>query len=228
MASVDEAYDGADGARLRAWRGLLNPAELERHERYHFEASKREFLITRVLVRTVLSRYTGRAAESLAFEPNPYGRPEISVPKLDTPLRFNLSNTYGLVVCLVSGAREGGVDVEDTTRRGETVDIADHFFAPSEVTALRALPPGAQRDRFFDYWTLKESYIKARGMGLALPLDQFAFDIDGPEIRIRIDPRLQDDERSWEFRLLSPTPRYRLATALRGAGIELKTFQADL
>jgi 4'-phosphopantetheinyl transferase len=147
---------------------------------------------------------------------------------LDKPLLFNLSNTPGLAVCLVSGAREGGVDVEDTERPGEKIEIADRFFAPSEVTALRALPKEAQRDRFFDYWTLKEAYIKARGMGLAIPLDQFAFDVAGPTIRIWIDSRLSDDAGSWEFALSSPTSRHRLAVALRGRGVVLRTARWEL
>jgi 4'-phosphopantetheinyl transferase len=222
---VDEAYDET---RLREWRGLLSPAELERHGRYHFEHGRLEYLVTRVLVRTVLGRYAGVSPASLRFESNAYGRPEIVHPRLDPPLRFNLSNTRGLVVCLVSGAREGGIDVEDTTGGTEALGIADHFFAPSEVASLRPLHPLDQKVRFFELWTLKEAYIKARGLGLALPLQQFAFELDGGGIRIRIDPRLADDERSWQFRLLSLTPRHRVAVAIRCESIVLKTMAANL
>src|SRR6185436_18685723 len=91
-------------------------------------------------------------------------------------LHFNLTNTRGLVACAVSVAHaEVGVDAEALDRSGETVAIADRYFSTEEVRALRALPESAQRQRFFAYWTLKESYIKARGLGLRLPLDQFSF-----------------------------------------------------
>jgi 4'-phosphopantetheinyl transferase len=222
---VDEAYDET---RLRKWRSLLSPEELERHGRYAFEHGRLEYLVTRVLVRTVLGRYAGVSPVSLRFESNGYGRPEIVHPRLAPPLYFNLSNTHGLVVCLVSGAREGGVDVEDTTGGTAALGIADHFFAPSEVASLRLLHPLAQKERFFELWTLKEAYIKARGLGLALPLQQFAFELDGEGVRIRIDPRLADDERSWQFQLLSLTPRHRVAVAIRGESIVLKTMAANL
>ena len=75
--------------------------------------------------------------------------------------------------------REVGVDVEHIGRH-LTHDIAGRFFAPNEVTDLRTLPEDDQQRVFFDYWTLKEAYIKARGFGLALPLGDFAFKLNPP------------------------------------------------
>src|SRR6185295_18612851 len=120
--------------------------------------------------RTTLSHYAAVDPTAWQFARNRRGRPEISGPLGVAPLRFNLSNTAGLIACLVTLGVDVGVDVEDTHRRGETVRIANRFFSASEVAALEALPPERQRQRFFEYWTLKESYIKARGMGLAIPL----------------------------------------------------------
>ncbi len=135
------------------------------------------------------------------------------------PIRFNLSNTRGLIACLVALDRDVGVDVEDTERASSAVDIADRFFSPGEVRALRALPQERQRARFFEYWTLKESYIKARGMGLAIPLDQFSFHLDdGPAIGISFDPRLGDDRSAWQFALYQPSARHTMAAAIRSGG----------
>jgi 4'-phosphopantetheinyl transferase len=80
-----------------------------------------------------------------------------------------------------------------------------------------------QRDRFFRVWTLKESYIKARGMGLALPLDGFEFTFQKepgiePKITIRIDAALSDEADSWTFRSLAPSDTHRLALAVRSHG----------
>ena len=139
-------------------------------------------------------------------------------------LRFNLSNTYGLIACAVTLDRELGVDVEDTERPGETVSIADGFFSRQEIAALRALPPDRQRSRFFDYWTLKEAYIKARGMGLAIPLDQFSFSLDdGPRIGVAFDPALGDDASTWQFEQFALSPRHRTSAAVRrGPGPDLR------
>lgn len=200
---------------LAAYEALLTPEERARKQRYYFEKNRHEYLITRALVRSVLSRYAPVKPAAWAFSANEWGCPSIASPEA-TGLRFNLSNTRGLVCCLVARDRDIGIDVEDVEREGETVAIADRFFSPSEVEELHAQPEAARRPRFFDYWTLKEAYIKARGMGLAIPLDQFSFRIAaGRPIGIAFDPRLEDDATSWQFEQLRPTPSHLISLALR-------------
>ncbi len=219
--------DEIEDARLfTAYEALLSPEERARRDRYRFEHSRREMVFTRALVRTTLSLYAPVSPAAWTFRQNEYGRPEIDLdihPGLP-PLRFNLSNTRGLIACVITLDREVGVDVEDTTRPGETVSIADSFFSSTEVRALRALPEQQRRARFFDYWTLKEAYIKARGMGLALPLDQFSFLLDeAPPIRIAFDPKLADDPSSWQFEQFSLSPDHKTSAAVRrGPGPDLR------
>jgi len=205
-----------------AYRALLSPEEHERMARLVFERDRRRFLLTRALVRTMLSRYAGVAPAEWAFIANVHGRPEI----LDRPngvpdLRFNLSHTEGLIACAVTIGREVGVDVEHVQRR-LTQDVAGRFFAPSEVNNLRALPDDEQARTFFDYWTLKEAYIKARGFGLALPLADFAFTLAPPAPpQIAFEPALEDDPATWQFAQDWPTPVHRLALAVRREGSDL-------
>ena len=200
-------------ARIRAW---LTPAETARMERYVFARHRHEYLATRALCRAVLSRYVAVDPGAWRFVANAWGRPEVASPGAPW-LRFNLSNADGLLACLVARERDVGVDVEDTARPVDTHAMAPQVFAPAEVAALRRAGPAEHRARFFHYWTLKEAYIKARGMGLALPLDRFAFDLDAPDEvpRIAIDPSLGDEAASWQFVRLRPTPRHQLAVALR-------------
>jgi len=200
---------------LAAYEALLTPEESARRQRYYFEKNRHEYLITRALVRTVLSRYAKVSPAAWTFSANSYGCPAIASPE-GTGLRFNLSNTRGLVCCLVSRDRDLGVDVEDIDREGESVAIADRFFSPSEVVELRAQPEPRRRARFFDYWTLKEAYIKARGMGLAIPLDHFSFQLlAGTPIGIAFDPQLEDDPTSWQFEQLRPTETHLVSLAIR-------------
>ncbi len=165
-------------------------------------------------MRTVLSKYTDVPPEAWRFVTNEYGRPEIEQPKDAMWMKFNLSHTNGLIACIVARDREVGVDVEDRERRGRLLNVADRYFSPSEVEALRALPENEQLDRFFLYWTLKESYIKARGMGLAIPLSQFSFAV-ASDISIAFDPKLDDDPDSWQFTAMSFGPRHALAASIR-------------
>ena len=158
--------------------------------------------------------------ERWRFAANEYGRPAIVEPEEARGLSFNLSHTRGLIVCLVARGREVGVDVENRERNGELLKIAHRYFSPSEVEALRALPARDQHERFFVYWTLKESYIKARGMGLAIPLAQFSFEVDEPKrgIRISFDPRLEDDPARWQFTMLSYGKRHPIAASISSRG----------
>jgi 4'-phosphopantetheinyl transferase len=147
------------------------------------------------------------------FSTNAYGRPQISNSfELSSTVRFNISHTHSLIVLAMTRDREVGVDVENVEDRTVSMDIADRFFAPEEAAALAQVPGELQQERFFEYWTFKESYIKARGMGLSLPLEKFAFHYPGDRlVRIAIHADLMDDPHRWHFWQLRPTPKYLLA-----------------
>jgi 4'-phosphopantetheinyl transferase len=206
-----------DPRLLEAYVALLDEGERARRLRFRFEKHQHQFLVSHALVRVTLSRYAPVPPQAWRFANNAYGRPDLSGSVLPG-LRFNLSHTDGMAVCAVALDTDVGADVEDSGRQGQTVELADSFFSPSEVAALRALPPERQRERFFEYWTLKESYIKARGMGLSLPLDQFAFHLEpGQPPRISFDPRLVDEPGSWRFVQLQLSERHPAAVAVRRA-----------
>jgi 4'-phosphopantetheinyl transferase len=202
---------------------LMTAEERARQQRFHFEKDRRDCLITRALVRTTLSRYAPVPPAAWVFGQNQHGRPHLMPGQCEPDLRFNLSHTQGLIACAVTLGRDIGVDVESMARPRSVIEVADRYFSASEVRALRALPAGQQPERFFQYWTLKESYIKARGMGLALPLEQFSFELDRtPPIGIAFDPRLGDDPRRWQFEQMRPTPDHMLALGVdRGPGTDL-------
>jgi 4'-phosphopantetheinyl transferase len=205
-----------DQARRAAFLGLMNDGERARHQRFLFEPKRDEFLVTRALVRTTLARYAGIDPRALGFRANAWGRPEIEAPAEHARIRFNVSNTYGMVALLVADDREVGCDVEDIDRKGATTTVADRFFSAREVADLHQVSEARQRARFFDYWTLKESYIKARGMGLAIPLGDFSFSLEEDRpIAIAFDPALDDDPASWQFAQLRPSARHLISVAIR-------------
>lgn len=197
-----------------AARRVITDDETQRLERFFFARDRSTYLATRFLVRTVLSGYEPVSPAAWRFEIGDYGRPEIAHDQ--PPLRFNLSHTTGLVVCAVARDVDLGVDVEHIGRAVPLM-LADQFFAPAEVVALRALPQSEQRRRFFDYWTLKESYIKARGLGLGLPLDRFAFTLEAEPV-IEIDAALGDDGALWQFAQGWPTSEHVLSICVKRRG----------
>ncbi|MFN3460384.1 MAG: DUF6502 family protein, partial [Oceanibaculum sp.] len=104
------------------------------------------------------------------------------------------------------------------------VDVADRFFALAECAQLVGLDAAAEKEALFAFWTLKEAYIKAVGMGLALPLGAFAYTLD--PLSIAFDERIQDDPASWYFQRLRPTEGHVLALALRHEAPSRATLDA--
>ncbi len=192
---------------------LLSPAERERWEAFRFSRDRLLYLTAHGMLRCVLSRYGGLSPRQWRFVTNRYGRPEIVAAQNRRSLRFNLSHTAGLAVCLVNRVFDAGVDVERNDRLDDPLSIADRYFSPLEVRDLRRRPREEHRERFFTLWTLKEAYIKARGMGLSIPLHHFSFEI-GDRIGISFDPALRDDPSRWHFEVFHPTPHHTLACAL--------------
>jgi 4'-phosphopantetheinyl transferase len=192
---------------------ILSSEERERAARFRFPEHAHTFRVSHALVRSCLSHYCPQVAPAAwRFVENEHGRPDVAPSVGAPPIVFNLSHTEGLAACAVALDAPIGVDVEWVDRRSATTEIADRFFAAAEVEQLRATAAPAQKSRFFDFWTLKESYIKARGKGLAIPLGRFAFSVvDAPPIRLSVAPELADDPARWQFALWSPLATHRAA-----------------
>ncbi|MCG1043595.1 4'-phosphopantetheinyl transferase superfamily protein [Mycetohabitans sp. B8] len=201
-----------------AYRLLLAPDELKRLDRFVFDHLKLEYLATRALCRTMLSAFEpGVRPEQWRFTTNAYGKPEIDAGMLTSSLRFNLSNTRNIVACAVTHSTDVGIDVENITRIGDFEGVVTSYFSPKERRSFYALPSEQWRDRFFTLWTLKEAYIKARGVGLSIDLDLFSFDLSGESITVSFDPRALDDTRDWQFSSLELDAYHRMAIAIRSA-----------
>jgi len=198
---------------LVAYRDLLNATEKEEESRFYFARDRQCYLVTRALVRTVLSRYAVIDAKDWVFSTNAYGRPHIvNTQATDGCLSFSVSHTQGLIVLGVAKGRSLGVDVENFATPNISIDIASRYFAPQEAAALREVSHHQQQYRFFEYWTLKESYIKARGMGVSLPLDRFSFHFaDDQAVDLVIDRALDDDSSRWQLWQFRPTSEHLLA-----------------
>jgi 4'-phosphopantetheinyl transferase len=206
-------YNYFDEQILTRLGKLLNPDEKRRQQRYHFADDKKRYLVTRALVRTVLSKYSEVAPTTWTFVTNRYGRPEIAERhKSAKEISFNISHTSGLIALAITYRRAVGIDVENILSRPASIGIADHFFSSTEAADLSRIPPHQKQERFFEYWVCKESYVKARGMGLSIPLDRFSFTFpDERSIQIAIQPELGDCASRWSFRQYRPSPEHLLA-----------------
>ena len=223
--------DVTSQALLAQYEELLSPAERAAERRFVFEVDRRRHRVTRALVRTALSEEIPSVAPAdWSFLASPHGRPEIH-PEHGLPwLRFNVSHTAGAIVLAVMRGSAVGIDVENRSRSSATTEIASQFFSPAEVMALHAVPALAQRDRFFTLWTLKEAYIKARGLGLTLPLDSFSFALAGDAIELHCASACNDDPGRWAFAVYALTPSHTMALAVERAkdGADAESLDVEL
>lgn len=214
-------FDQIQDAHLLAqYQDLLSDDERERMRRFHFAKDRHCFLLTRALVRTVLSRYAAIAPQHWSFCADAYGKPRIANDdSIAKGISFNVSHTQGLIVLGVTQEHALGIDTEHACGRPAPLDVVDRFFSPEEAAALHALPAAQRQERFFRIWTLKEAYIKARGMGLSIPLDQFGFHFRQNGVaEISIDRRLNDTPSRWRFWQCRPAPDYLLAVCAEHRG----------
>jgi 4'-phosphopantetheinyl transferase len=208
-----------DDSQLSEYKHLLVPEELARYQRFYFDRDKRQFLVTRATLRYALSEYLPDVTPGeWTFSRNDYGRPYISGPKHAGAIQFNLSHTDGMIVLAMSQSGDLGVDVENLSRSCEPAQLANRFFSVSESAALLTMSEPHQRDRFFDLWTLKESYIKACGMGLAIPLGSFSFGLVSNNPSIEFESEREDDCSSWRFWQFRGDTTHRIALAYYEAG----------
>jgi len=219
------AYPGriTDPGLLRRYQSLLSGDELVQMSHFFSDRHRHQYLVTRALVRTTLSAYYQVEPAEWKFTHNPFGKPGVTYPDQQLPIRFNLSHTNGLVMCGVVRGYDIGVDVEDLQRSTHsTYESLSRYFSKREIEDLLELPVTQKKQRFFDYWTLKESYIKARGMGLSIPLHKFSFLFQGNRLsEFSIHPDLNDSARSWRFWRTQIDGRYLIAVATKSTDNDL-------
>lgn len=195
---IEVPTEGYDALLARVGH-ILTEHELARANRFLFERDRILYATAHAFLRTLLPRYT---ASELAFVETHKGKPELA----DRSIRFNLSHTRGLVLVGITQTADLGVDVERMDAR-DMEGVARRVYTEREIAAWQRDP-----EWFFDRWTLKESYIKARGFGMSLDLKAFGFRDDEP--RLECAPEF-DDPAEWQFTSFVPTPQHRAAAAIR-------------
>lgn len=189
--------DEIDDRLLVDYERLLSGDERERWSRFVFPRDRRRYLVTRALARTVLSRYAEVAPNAWTFGVNRFGKPHITNDHFSAKdLTFNLTHADRLVALAVTRRAGVGIDTERLRGFDGMLGVAEGSLAADELASLRSLPLDLQPRRFFEYWTLKESYLKARSTGLSIPLHACTFRFSPPErIAMTVDPAVDGGGR---------------------------------
>jgi 4'-phosphopantetheinyl transferase len=199
----------------------LSPDELDRAARFHFPEDQQRFIAARGVLRYILARYLGRSPAELHFSYASFGKPSLASDCAADSLRFNLSHSGSMALYAVTRQREVGIDLERIEPKFAGDGIAEKFFSRNEVAKLRSLPANARLQAFFNCWTRKEAYVKARGAGLQIPLESF-------DVSLAPDEQgafLSEGESGWSLQALALDPDYVGAVAVEGSGWQLRLWQ---
>jgi 4'-phosphopantetheinyl transferase len=221
LFSVSLVREEAAQARLLS---TLSDAERRRAERFLVEAPRSRFIVARATLRRLLGRFLGVAPGALELQEGPKGKPALA-PRHGRDLRFNVSHSGDRALIAFALGREVGVDLERVERTTDLLAIARRFFSERELECLLGVAKRGRPRAFFEIWTRKEAYVKAKGGGLSIPLASFDVSAGEPPrlLRVEDDP---DEAARWTLFSLEPAPGYVGAVAASGP-CRLRTISAE-
>jgi len=208
--------------RLEVLSGLLSADEQLRADEFRTETLRSRFVLSRGILRELLARYLGVPPAGIVFEYGSRGKPGLH-RSMGSAITFNLSHSGDVALYAFARGRAVGVDVEDGDRQVAHEKVSHRFFADTEKAELSALPADQARRGFFDCWTRKEAYLKARGRGLSVSLSDFAVSLtpgERPVLRWAADEPEAPDR--WRLQVIEPGDSYVAAVCVEGEGWQLQ------
>jgi 4'-phosphopantetheinyl transferase len=235
-----QSFPELNAAEVHVWHADLNAHspdrlqlfltedEVARANRFHFTKDRKHFIVARGLLRQLLRSYLGIVgSDDLKISYGKQGKPFLT-NNLPHTLNFNLAHSHGKALYAFSRNRELGVDLEFVKDELADEQIAERFFSVAEVKALGNVPTELRRDAFFNCWTRKEAYIKARGAGLSIPLDEFDVSLvpDEPAALLHNYKDASEVDR-WTMKSIPVASGYVAALVVEGQGWNLRTFEIE-
>ncbi|HEX9545363.1 MAG TPA: 4'-phosphopantetheinyl transferase superfamily protein [Pyrinomonadaceae bacterium] len=216
-----------DGRAADIFESFLSADELTRANRFHFIKDRNHFVVARGLLRNLLAAYLGVNCAELRFSYGAQGKPFLVLDS-QAQINFNVSHSHGRAAFAFTRGRDLGVDLEYVKDDFDDELIANRFFSRAEVLALRTVPVALRKQAFFNCWTRKEAYIKARGEGLSMPLDQFDVSLRPDEpVALLNNYREEREVSRWSMQAIPAPDGYVGALVVEGRGWQLKNFSLD-
>jgi 4'-phosphopantetheinyl transferase len=205
------------------WKQILSEDERARAVRFHFSRDREYFTATRALLRTILGGYSAGDPKQLVFRYSDKDKPSLSAESGDS-VEFNVSHSGTTALLAFARGRAIGVDIEHVRDDFDPVAIARRFFSIQEQEQLADLTPSERYRGFFRCWTRKEAYLKAVGVGLALPLDQFDVSLEPEDKNALLATRPNRAEAAlWALQEVPAGDASIAALCVQGHGWRLKS-----
>lgn len=209
----------------------LTPEERARAQRFRNGADQRRFTVARGVLRALIASYVGLPASALRLSAGRHGKPRLVPPTVDAPhpdLTFNVSHSGELALYAIARGREVGIDLERMDATTDIEALARRFFSDAERSAFDSVEDERRTAAFYRVWTAKEAYLKARGLGLSLPLG--AFDValrSGEPTRLMAGGVTGRARSRWTVVELPAGSGYAAALAMEGTPRRVRLWRWD-
>lgn len=214
--------------RLDTFQHHLSEDERARVDRFHFRKHRDSFVAARGILREILSGYTHEDPARLRFRYGRYGKPMlIASSTRGTDIRFNLTHSGSLLLIAIAMGRELGVDLEQIQPTIVNDRLIKEVFSEQEQVVFYSVTKSMQVPLFFDWWTRKEAYLKARGVGLSIPLTHVRV---FPTLDVGVSTSgcgINTNRPRWSINPLNVKLGYSACLVVEGTGWELKSFSVN-
>ncbi len=213
---------------LQSLDALLSADEKNRAARFKFEKHRKNFISARGQLRLLLAAYTGQSPDKLRFTYNRFGKPSLISDGTFPQICFNISHSHELALMAFHPHWELGVDIEWMKPDFDGLHLVHRFFSPNEIEQINALPDHLKREAFFNGWTRKEAYIKARGRGLNIPLAQFSVSlVPGQPARLLETSHDPQAVKEWSLQDIPIDAGYKAAIVVHAVSFRLKQWLGE-
>ncbi|MFD1162101.1 4'-phosphopantetheinyl transferase family protein [Hwangdonia seohaensis] len=193
---------------------LIDMDEKQKASKFRFKKDQNIFIIARGALRFLSAFYLNMDAKEIEFKYGEYGKPEYN---FDSDLKFNISHSGEIIVLSFVKNFEIGVDIEKIKDNFDVFEIASNFFSTLEIETLKKVPKEKQVEYFYRCWTRKESFIKAKSVGLSFPLDSFSVCIHSDKKTELLETKWDAAEKhQWKLFTFSRQPDYLGAISIKG------------
>ena len=211
---------GISGPDITYLHRFLDPAERDFASRLKQRDTQKRYIASHALARDMMAELTGIEPDRLVYTVNENGSPAFKDTETGAHLPISISRTDGLVASAYCADIDFGIDIERCLSANADRQLVHSMFSEPEQQIFRDLDGAEFKEAFFKIWTLKEAYVKAEGLGLSLPLNDFAFSLE--PLGIRFLPTDGRNKNDWAFMTQAPTSEHRLSVAARTRGARLQ------
>lgn len=193
-----------------SWEPFLLDDERKKAAKYKFEDDRFRFTARRGVLRKLIACYTDLVLPEITYKVNPSGKIYLS----DHPLRFNISSSQNKIALAFVIGKEIGVDIEKVDPMPDLYPLMKRWFSKKENLAFSKLPNEYKLEAFYHVWTQKEAFIKAKGEGLNILLNDFSVSVDlcSPAALLELK---NGEPSSWQLESVNPGPSWKAAVCVQ-------------